>query len=246
MALPPPTGLLRGEVGVFDLETTGVNIENARIITAFAGVMSAETGEFTERRDWVIDPGVEVPEGASDVHGMTTEWVRANGRKDAAKAVFEIHQYLNSLDRRAMPLVIYNAAYDLSLLDREIKRHWWGMRELDYSTVLDPYVIDKGLDRFRKGKRKLIDTAAHYGVPVEENAHDAAADCLMAGRVALKLLECSGLHGLTLEEIHQKQIGWKREQARSFRAYLERQGKPAGDVSEEWPVIEYDDPAADA
>ena len=49
--------------------------------------------------------------------------------------------------------------------------------------VIDPLVIDKAVDRYRKGKRTLEAAAAFYGVPLDD-AHDAGADAIAAGRVA--------------------------------------------------------------
>src|SRR5690606_26374276 len=56
---------------VFDLETTGVDPTEARIVTAYVGVLDA-TGTVVEERSWIVDPGVEIPEGSIAVHGVTT------------------------------------------------------------------------------------------------------------------------------------------------------------------------------
>ena len=53
-------------LGVFDLETTGIDVETARIVTAFIGVMDTATGEMVDRWTWVIDPGIPVPTAASE------------------------------------------------------------------------------------------------------------------------------------------------------------------------------------
>ena len=66
---------------VWDVESTGVDIENDRIITAYAMIQSID-GQILKEQHWAIDPGVEIPEGASAVHGLDTAWVREHGRKD--------------------------------------------------------------------------------------------------------------------------------------------------------------------
>src|SRR5699024_4273484 len=82
--------------------------------------------------------------------------------------------------------VVYNAPYDLTLLDRECRRH--GLEPINApGPVIDPLVIDKTVDRYRKGKRTLEVAAAHYQVALDD-AHDAGADAIAAGRVALALL----------------------------------------------------------
>jgi DNA polymerase III epsilon subunit-like protein len=75
-------------LGVFDLETTGLDVTQSRIVTAFVGVLDA-TGAVIESHEWVADPGIEIPEAAARVHGYTTERARAEGRS-AADVVPEI------------------------------------------------------------------------------------------------------------------------------------------------------------
>lgn len=213
------------EIAVFDTETTGVDVEEARIVTAYIGIMDTATSEITESWSWLINPGVEIPKQASDVHGITTEKARAEG-EEPAKAVFNINQRLDILHRRNLPLIAMNAAFDLTILDRELLRHWPAVRPLDYKPVFDPMVLDRAFDKYRPGKRTLTDLAPVYGVPVEANAHDAAADCLMAGRIAIKLMGHSRLAGMTLAEVHDKQIPTARNSAISLAAYWETKALP--------------------
>ena len=68
-----------------------------------------------------------------------------------------------SLFATGIPVVVYNAPYDLSLLDRECRRN--GLEPIDApGPVIDPLVIDKAVDSYRKGKRTLEVAAAHYRV----------------------------------------------------------------------------------
>lgn len=217
----------------FDTETTGVDVENDRIVTAFIGRMNRD-GEWVESRSWLINPGIDIPEEASNVHGVTTEHARANG-VEPTEALQEIGNTLNDWVSETSPLVIYNAPYDLTVLDRELKRNYGDGLSVDiYATVVDPLVIDKATDKFRKGSRRLVDVAAHYGVPVEDNAHDAGADCLMAGRIAWKLFTRTGFGP---RQLHDKSIGWKQEQASSFQEYLRRTKDPEAMIDGGWPII---------
>jgi DNA polymerase-3 subunit epsilon len=108
-------------LGVFDLETTGIDVETARIVTAHVGLIDA-TGASIAHGEWLADPGVEIPEQASAVHGISTERARAEGRP-AAEVVAEIVAAVRAVFARGVPLVVYNAPYDLTLLDREARRH---------------------------------------------------------------------------------------------------------------------------
>ncbi|MBE6484937.1 MAG: DNA polymerase III subunit epsilon, partial [Actinomycetaceae bacterium] len=61
----------------FDTETTGVRPEESRLVTCS---LVTATAEGVTRRYWLADPGVEIPESATRVHGITTEQARAEGR----------------------------------------------------------------------------------------------------------------------------------------------------------------------
>lgn len=222
----------------FDTETTGTDPETARIVTAALVTVNPATGDTTTR-EWLADPGVDIPDEATAVHGVTTEHARTHGRP-AAQVVDEIAAHLVDAWRANLPVVIYNAAYDLTLLDRELRRHHG--RELDCGIVIDPLVIDKHVDRYRRGSRKLTAVAAHYGIVLsEQDAHGAAADALAAARVAWKLAHTNpGLAATPLEELHAQQAEWRAEQAASFQTYLERKGSTEI-VNPAWPMHPYTD-----
>lgn len=232
MSVAPPAYM-----AVFDTETTGVDVTEARIVQAFVGLMRAD-GELVERHEWLIDPGVEIPEGAAAVHGISTERARAEGF-DAKNAIFEIAQQLDIYDRRGIPVVIYNAPFDLTLLAHEMNRHYPGAKIVKPSIVIDPLVIDKKLFRYRKGPgaHKLTTAAPDYGVKVLANAHDAEADCIMTGQVAYAQLAHKYLRDLPIKEVHRRTIDHKRQQAESFIEYRQRRNEPWEDISTEWPIL---------
>jgi DNA polymerase III subunit epsilon len=219
-------------LGVFDLETTGVDVETARIVSANVGVLDG-TGACVERWDWLADPGVEIPLQASAVHGITTERARAEGRP-AVEVVAEIVATLSGLFDRGLAVAIYNAPYDLTLLAREAARY--GLEPLLLpARIIDPLVIDKAMDRYRKGKRTLTAAALHYGV-VLTDAHDAGADAVAAGRVAQAIGRLYGEQlGADVDALHELQVGWCRQQAASFQEYIRRVKDPTFVTSGVWP-----------
>ena len=220
-------------VGVFDLETTGVDVTQDRIVTAHVGVLDAHGREIAAR-DWLADPGVPIPEGAAAVHGITTAHAREHGRP-AAEVVSEITHALRTLFAQGLPIVAYNASYDFSLLAHEAARH--GIPALTVpSPVIDPLVIDKAYDRYRRGKRTLTVVAEHYAVPLDD-AHEAAADAVAAGRVALAQAQEFALPTSAVE-LHTRQIGWARAQAASLTDYFIRIGRldPDETLDGTWPV----------
>jgi len=219
-------------LGVFDLETTGVDTATARIVTAHVGVLD-ETGAVVERKDWIVDPGIAIPEGAARVHGISTERARRFGRSPF-EVVPEILAAIRSVFARGFPLVIYNAPYDLTLLAAEAARVGAAPLELP-APIVDPLVLDKAVDRFRKGKRTLAAAAAAYGVPLVD-AHDAGADAIAAGRLAQALAARFAADlDLPAEALHERQVDWCREQAARFEEYMRRTHDPAFTTSGAWP-----------
>ena len=221
------------ELAVFDLETTGVDVESCRIVSAHVGILDS-AGTAVERWDWLADPGVEIPDGAAAVHGITTERARAEGRP-AAEVVGEIVATLDAILFSGMPLVVYNAPYDLTLLHREARRHSV-LPVHDPSPVIDPLVIDKALDRYRRGKRTLTVASEVYGVELTD-AHTAGADAVAAGRVAQAIARAyEGTLAVDAHELHELQIGWSATQAASFEEYMRRTVDPEFTAAGDWPM----------
>jgi DNA polymerase-3 subunit epsilon len=219
-------------LGVFDLETTGVDTSSARIVTAHVGVID-ERGAVVERKDWIVDPGIDIPEGAARVHGISTERARRFGRSPY-EVVPEILAAIRSVFERGFPLVIYNAPYDLTLLAAEAARVGVPALELP-APIVDPLVLDKAVDRYRKGKRTLEAAAAAYGVPLV-GAHDAGADAIAAGRLAQAIADRFAEDlDLTATDLHDRQVAWCQEQASRFEEYMQRTHDPAFTTSGAWP-----------
>ena len=132
---------------------------------------------------WLVNPGVPVPAGATEVHGLTDEHLQRNGRWPAP-VMEEIARGAGRAVRGGPP-----AGGD----ERAVRSDDPGpgaappsrlvagplVRRTRRCCVLDPRVLDKHLDRYRKGRRTLTDLCAHYDVALE-GAHDAAADALAA------------------------------------------------------------------
>ncbi|WP_375490260.1 3'-5' exonuclease [uncultured Jatrophihabitans sp.] len=217
----------------WDLETTAADPEQARIVTSTLVVID---GGQVDPQEWLVDPGVPIPKQAAAIHGVTTERAQAEGM-DAVGAVLDIATAIAKVWSDGMPLVIYNANYDCTVLDRELHRHHGHGFDVS-GPVIDPYVIDKALDRYRRGSRTLSAAVAHYGVTLTD-AHSSLGDCLGAARVAWRLAQRYPQQMSDLVELHNQQVKWKADQAASFADYLRRQGKPADDVRGDWPLVPF-------
>ncbi len=230
---PSPVASWADTLAVFDLETTGIDIDTCRIVTAHVGVIGSD-GAVLEQRQWLVDPGVEIPTAATLIHGVTTERARLEGQP-AAQAVAEIIGALREAAARGYPIVAYNAAYDLSVLHREAERYAHeAFRGPGF--VIDPLVIDKAVDRFRRGKRTLTAACEHYGVELTA-AHDAGADAIAAGRVAQAIARSfPEVAATAIAELHASQVDWSREQAESYQEWRRMNGEPEFTTSGAWPL----------
>ncbi|MFD8521953.1 3'-5' exonuclease [Streptomyces capillispiralis] len=227
-----------GPLAAFDTETTGVDVEADRIVSAAVVVQDAP-GARPRITRWLVNPGVPVPAAATEVHGLTEEHLHRNGRWPAP-VMYEVAQVLAEQAAVGRPVVVMNAPFDLTLLDRELRRHraslldrWFERSPL---LVLDPWVLDKHLDRYRKGRRTLTDLCAHYGVALED-AHDAGADAVAALEVtrAVGRRFASRLERLSPGELHTLQAVWHAAQARGLQAWFARNGAEEV-VDPAWPL----------
>ncbi|EET77757.1 3'-5' exonuclease [Corynebacterium tuberculostearicum] len=212
----------------FDLETTSANPKEARIVTS---ALVRIDGRDVQKVEHLADPGIEIPQEATNVHGITTEKARAEGRpheevlKDTVEAI-------KAAWEDGLTLIVYNAAFDLTVL-----RSLTG----DFTVtgpVYDPYVIDRVSDKWRKGKRTLGAVCEHYGVELG-NAHEATADALAAARVAWKQVRqhYPNLAQMDDNELMEFQaVKWYEDRV-AFKKYLEGKGRDASDVSTAWPLI---------
>lgn len=215
-----------------DTETTGVDSFTDRVVTCNITYDYA-TGVEPKIYDWIINPGVDIPEGASAVHGITNQVAQEQGA-EPAYALRNIAEHLNAWADLRLPIVVYNAPFDLTLLRSEFDRYGIECRN-PFDRVIDPLVLDKGIDKYRKGSRKLTDTALHYGI-ILENAHSADADSMASVLIARAIGEKYEIN-VPISEVHDTQKLWKADQAASFEKYLRKSKDPNAVISREWPYM---------
>lgn len=225
----------------FDTETTGVDALHDRIVTvALVHIHPNQRPRITR---YVVDPGIEIPEQATAVHGYTRARAQAEATHTIDQMLFEVTGRLAYTLGIGIPVVAMNAAYDLTILEAENRRH-----QVDgllarlgpgkIQPVIDPFVLDKYADPYRKGGRKLVDLCAVYEVR-HTGAHDSAGDALAACRLWPRILarHASKFRGQTLPALHQSQVGWRKAQADGLRDYFDRKGIEHDGVDAGWPLL---------
>ncbi len=215
-----------------DFETTGVDpLSDLPVQVALVWC----DGQGGRRHDcFLVDPEREIPEGAYEVHGISTARARAEGRSLEATAHY-LHRHLSQAAARRVPVVAMNASFDVTIAECLFARA--GLAPLDWRAVIDPLVIDRRIDRYRKGKRRLENLCETYGVSLC-SAHDAGQDAAAAVSLARAIgRRWPELAGLEAEELTRLQEGWHKEWAVGFHTWCLEQGRPGLEESDHlWPV----------
>lgn len=226
------TGWLDRPLIALDCEATSTDPATARVLSICIG-LSIEPGKWQPTVLWVT-PEDEVPEDVQKVHGLTREIVKANAAgMSRADALGRAAGLLDEAAGRGTPLVLHNARYDLTLLDREFRR------ELAYGLpggllVLDLLVLHRRLNRFT-GSRRLEVLAAQNGIVFP--SHDAEADSLATLRLLHILANQNELLPLVpVRDLMPLQARWYAEQQDAVES------KALGNGTEfvrqdHWPII---------
>lgn len=217
---------------VWDVESTGIGVFEDRIVQMFFATADAQ-GNLIDTWEWFIRPDIPVPEEAAAVHGFTNEYLAEHGG-DPKETLTEIRDVF--LKHRHLTQIVFNANYDLSILDAEMKRYGvsdtFGKWFAENGKLFDGLVSDRHNDRYRKGRRNLESQAKHYGVEFDpEQAHNALYDCLVTAQVSVRIIEKYGLP--TTREL----ATWQEEWRSGFEEYL-RKTDPTATVERGWPLRE--------
>lgn len=224
----------------FDVESTGVSVADDRIVTA--ALIELQPGRRPVASSFVVDPGIDIPEGAAAIHGYTRDRAIAEQTHTVEQALFEITGRIALWLGRSFPLVGMNASFDLTMLEVENTRHRVDtlvdrLGPGKVAPVVDVLVLDKFADTYRKGGRKLENLCATYGV-VHTGAHDAGGDALAAARLWPRIMakHARKFPGMTLPALHQAQVGWRKTQMDGLRAYFDKNGTVHDGCCGEWPL----------
>jgi DNA polymerase-3 subunit epsilon len=227
-----PDGMIVG----FDLETTSPDPMTALPVSYALSFFDGQQLVSTQRS--LIDPGVPTDPGAIAVHGITNKMVHSEG-VSLDVGLPQVVDVLMEYSSLGHPVVGMNLRYDLTIIDR-LHRETFdgaGLTELGWDgPVIDVSVIDRRMDKWRKGKRKLSDLCQHYGVDLD-HAQAAGADAEASVRVALAIAAAYPEIGeASPRDLHTLQIGRHREWADDFSDWRVGKGMEPLDPSEgDWP-----------
>lgn len=146
----------------FDLETTGINITNDRIVEI--AIVKIYPNGNKESKSWLVNPEIPIPPQASEVHGITNEKVANEPTfKELAP---QIYQMIKDAD-----LGGFNSdRFDIPLLAEELLR-----AGIDFD-MKNRVSIDIQTIFHKKEPRNLSAAYQFYCNKNLENAHSATAD----------------------------------------------------------------------
>jgi DNA polymerase-3 subunit epsilon len=178
---------LNRPIAFIDLETTGTNLAIDRIVEIAIVKVGLDGTRQLKRK--LINPQMEIPKGASDVHGISNEMVKnAPTFKQAAN---EIKQFINHCD-----LGGYNSnRFDIPLLVEEFLR-----AGLEFSTD-GRKLIDVQRVFHMMEQRTLSAAYKFYCQKILDGAHSAEVDATATWEILEAQIEKYPQLGATLESI---------------------------------------------
>lgn len=232
---PDSTPLGQAYLLGFDTETTGISTDNAIVSASLVLRNPAEGFSEDVKQDWVINPHRSISPAASAVNGFTNEYLREHGQQPE-EALEQIATCVADAQNLSIPLLAYNAPFDIRMLENDLTR--WHLRGLGARLsrldllVVDPLVIDRAISH-RHGRRNLSATTQYYHVSPHGDFHDAATDTIAALDLVAPMCDSSKeLAGVTIGDVMDWQRSAYKKWALSFNEWAATHGRHQ--VSTQW------------
>jgi DNA polymerase-3 subunit epsilon len=179
---------LKKPLAFFDLETTGLNVAEDRIVSI--AIHKLNVDGTLKKKYRLVNPTIPIPTEASDVHGITDDKVKDEPTfAQLAKGIFA---FIEDCDLGGYNMI----NYDLPLISEEFAR----------CNIMFPSPTVKTVDAGRifhlKEPRTLEAAYKKYCGKDLDDAHDAQADTEATYEVFMAQLEQYDDIGETVEEIH--------------------------------------------
>lgn len=175
---------------VFDIETTGLNASTDKIVEIGA-IHFQEGGHELDHFQSLVNPGIEIPEALTKIHGITNEMVI--NAPDIGQVIRGFTNFINRIPHdyylgfRFPLLLAHNAVFDIGFIN-------WNMRILNYSdssfiAPLNPITCTMMYSRIKNPRLRshsLVNLVEAYSLPYNEH-HRSIADCVHTKNVWLHL-----------------------------------------------------------
>lgn len=159
----------------FDLETTGINIATDKIVEI--SILKVFPNGNKESKTWLVNPEIEIPKDASDIHGITNEQV-------VTEPTFkELAPQVSTLIAGCDLAGFNSNRFDIPLLAEELMR-----AGIDFD-MKDRKAIDVQVIFHKKEQRTLSAGYQFYCGKELEGAHGAEADTNATYEILLAQLD---------------------------------------------------------
>ena len=173
-------GYMNGVAVVFDIETTGLSVQNCRMTEI--GAVKIKDGQVLDTFNTFVNPEQSIPEEIVKLTGITDDMVKdAPSERDALTAFFDFMGRRDDTDGDVL-LIAHNADFDTGFIRAAADR--WGM------SFKNPYLDTLALARFLVPdlkNHKLDTVAAHYNLG-DFNHHRACDDAAMLAEIYFCML----------------------------------------------------------
>jgi DNA polymerase-3 subunit epsilon len=162
---------------VLDTETTGLDPATGDRVIEIAAIEIVNLVPTGRHYHTLLDPGRDVPEESTRVHGFTADDLR--GKPQFAEVVDEFLGFLG-----ADPIVAHNAPFDFGFLDAELVKA--GRGRLDRTRMVDSLALAK--KRFPGMPNSLDALCRRFNIDLSERTtHNALLDCRLLAEVYVEL-----------------------------------------------------------
>ena len=175
------------ETIVFDIETTGLSVQNCKITEI--GAVKVKGGKVTEVFNTFVNPEVEIPEEIVKLTSITNEMVAdAPKIKEALTSFFAFIG--DESTRQGKLMVAHNASFDMGFI-RQAAHDC----EMEFN---NPYLDTVALSRYLNPdlKKHKLDTIAEYYNLGEFHHHRACDDADMLAAIYLKMIASMREHDI--------------------------------------------------
>ncbi len=163
-----------GEYCVFDIETTGLSVQNCNITEIGAVLMRGN--EVIDRFNTFSNPGEPIPGNIVELTGITDEMVADAPDNEAA-----VREFLKFADGRI--LVAHNASFDISFIRKVAQTHRIPFTNPYMDTVAMSRYVNPELNRHK------LDVLAKYFGLEEFNHHRACDDAEILSKILVCLFK---------------------------------------------------------
>ena len=164
------------ETIVFDIETTGLSVQNCKITEI--GAVKIKNGEIIDTFNTFVNPEVPIPEEIVELTSITDDMV-----KDAPKVDEALRMFFGFIGGERKLLVAHNADFDTGFIRYAAKECGMPFN----NPYLDTVALSRHINPSLK-KHKLDVLAEYYGLG-DFNHHRACDDAAMLAAIYFKMIK---------------------------------------------------------